>query len=410
MMPHVTPLSSSACGATKVAKPIVLFLLGCYWPKHDATGPNQSFRACAAALSDEFEFMVVGRDGPLGVSVPGVSRERWVDDGIAKARHCRISRLGAEGLRDILRSTPHDLMILNGFFDREFTIPALAMRRLGLIPRVPTILSPRGEFSAGALDLKHARKQAYLLAARGLGLLDDVRLHATSEQEADEIRECCPWARDIVVAPNIRVLRPLPQSVAPPDDGRLRVVFLSRVDRKKNLDYAIKLLANVRAPVTFDIFGPANDLAYWAECEQLILRLPAHVDVHYRGSIPNAEVAATLARYDLFLLPTRGENFGHAIFDALEVGLPVLISDQTPWRELERIGAGWSLPLANPDRFAATIDRLATLGPSERIALRQAARSLAESNLQESESVARTRSALNGALRHSDESAQDSHG
>ena len=75
---------------------------------------------------------------------------------------------------------------------------------------------------------------------------------------------------------------------------------------------------------------------------------------------------ATLAGYDLFLLPTRGENFGHAIFDALEVGLPVLISDQTPWRDLERIGAGWSLPLADPDRFAATIDRLATLEPSER--------------------------------------------
>ena len=385
MMPHVTPLSSPACGATKVAKPIVLFLLGCYWPKHDATGPNQSFRACAAALSDEFEFMVVGRDGPLGIGAPGVFRERWVDDGIAKARHCRISRLGAEGLRAILRSTPHDLMILNGFFDREFTIPALVMRQLGLIPRVPTILAPRGEFSAGALALKHARKQAYLLAARGLGLLDDVRFHATSEQEADEIRDGCPWARDIVVAPNIRVLGPSPQTVAPADDGRLRIVFLSRVDRKKNLDYAIKLLANVRTPVTFDIFGPANDLAYWAECEQLISRLPAHVDVHYRGSIPNAEVPPTLARYDLFLLPTRGENFGHAIFDALEAGLPVLISDQTPWRELERIGAGWSLPLANPDRFAATIDRLATLGPSERIALRQAARSLAESNIQESE-------------------------
>jgi glycosyltransferase involved in cell wall biosynthesis len=173
---------------------------------------------------------------------------------------------------------------------------------------------------------------------------------------------------------------------------------LSRVDRKKNLDYAIKLLANVRAPVTFDIFGPANDPAYWAECEQLISRLPAHVKVHYRGLIPNVDVAATLAGYDLFLLPTRGENFGHAIFDALEVGLPVLISDQTPWRELERIGAGWSLPLADPDRFTAIIDRMAALGPTERIALRRAARALAESSLQESDAVARMRAMLNGTL------------
>ena len=108
------------------------------------------------------------------------------------------------------------------------------MRRLGLIPRLPTILAPRGEYlSAGALGLKHARKQAYLLAARGLGLLDDVWLHATSEQEADEIRDGCPWARDIVVAPNIRVLGPMPQAAAPADDGRLRIVFLSRVNQKE---------------------------------------------------------------------------------------------------------------------------------------------------------------------------------
>ena len=284
MKPRPTPTRILDDDATKAAKPIVLVLLGAYWPNHDATGPNQSFRAYVAALSDEFEFMVVGRDGPSGSDSPDASRGRWTDDGLVKTRHCRISPLGAEGLRDILRATPHDLIILNGFFDREFTIPALAMRRLGLIPRLPTILAPRGEFSAGALGLKHARKQAYLLAARGLGLLDDVWLHATSEQEADEIRDGCPWARDIVVAPNIRVLGPMPQAAAPADDGRLRIVFLSRVDRKKNLDYAIKLLAHARAPVTFDIFGPANDPAYWAECEQLISRLPAHVEVHYRGS------------------------------------------------------------------------------------------------------------------------------
>lgn len=384
--------------AAEASKPVVLVLLGAYWPKHDATGPNQSLRAYVTALSEEFDFLVVGRDGPPGTDSTNACREGWTDDGLVKARHCRVSHLGAVGLRDILRSTPHDIMMLNGFFDREFTIPALSMRRLGLIPRMPTILAPRGEFSPGALGLKQVRKQAYLLAARGLHLLDEVSLHATSEQEADEIRGGCPWARDIVVAPNIRVLGPLPKLAARSDDGRLRVVFLSRVDRKKNLDYAIKVLAHARAPVRFDIFGPANDPAYWAECEQLISRLPAHVEVHYRGTIPNADVPATLAGYDVFLLPTRGENFGHAIFDALEVGLPVLISDQTPWRDLEQIGAGWDLPLANPDRFAATIDRMAALPADERIAMRRAARSLAETSLRESDAVARMRAMLNDAL------------
>jgi glycosyltransferase involved in cell wall biosynthesis len=382
------------------SKPVVLVLLVHYWPRHEATGPNQSFQALAAALGREFEFMIIGGDGPEGFRSGEASRERWIDDGIAKVRHCSVGLFGADGLRDILRSTPHDVLILTGFFDRALTIPALVMRRLGLIPRRPTILAPRGEFSAGALGLKKIRKQAYLAATRGLGLLDDVCLQATAEQEADEIRAGCPWADNIVVAPNIRVLRPLPQIPSRPDDGRLRIVFLSRIDRKKNLDYAIKIMSRVRTPVTFDIIGPVTDPVYWAECQQLMRRLPVHIEARVRGAIRNTDVPATLCEYDLFLLPTRGENFGHAIFDALEVGLPVMLSDQTPWQELERIGAGWSLPLADPDRFAATIDQMAALAPAERIALRRAARSLAESSLRESDAVARNRAVLIDALSH----------
>ena len=55
-----------------------------------------------------------------------------------------------------------------------------------------------------------------------------------------------------------------------------------------------------------------------------------------------------MAANDLFFLPTRGENFGHVIAEALSVGTPVLISDQTPWRKLAAVGLGHDLPLAVP--------------------------------------------------------------
>ena len=71
MKPRPTPMRILDDDATIAAKPIVLVLLGAYWPNHDATGPNQSFRAYAAALSDEFEFMVAGRDGPSGSELGG---------------------------------------------------------------------------------------------------------------------------------------------------------------------------------------------------------------------------------------------------------------------------------------------------------------------------------------------------
>ncbi len=72
-----------------------------------------------------------------------------------------------------------------------------------------------------------------------------------------------------------------------------------------------------------------------------------------------------LAGYHLLVLPTRGENFGHVILEALLAGCPVLVSDQTPWRGLASRRAGWDLPLAAPDRFRAAVDEVVAMdGPT----------------------------------------------
>ena len=78
--------------------------------------------------------------------------------------------------------------------------------------------------------------------------------------------------------------------------------------------------------------------------------------VKYHGVIKHEEVARELAGHDLFFLPTWGENFGHVIHEALAAGLPVLISDKTPWRNLEDQGVGWDLPLDAPEKFRRVIE------------------------------------------------------
>ncbi len=54
-----------------------------------------------------------------------------------------------------------------------------------------------------------------------------------------------------------------------------------------------------------------------------------------------------------------GENYGHAIFEALTTGLPVLISDQTPWRNLEQMKVGWDIPLQMKEKFVDAITQAA---------------------------------------------------
>jgi glycosyltransferase involved in cell wall biosynthesis len=82
-------------------------------------------------------------------------------------------------------------------------------------------------------------------------------------------------------------------------------------------------------------------------------------------------VVQELAAHDLFFLPTRGENFGHAIYEALASGIPVLISDRTPWRNLESLGVGWDLPLNAPDKFRHVIEKQSKLSADLHIKQRQ---------------------------------------
>jgi hypothetical protein len=72
-------------------------------------------------------------------------------------------------------------------------------------------------------------------------------------------------------------------------------------------------------------------------------------------------------------------------------GVPALISDTTPWSELEARGAGWSLPLDQPLQFAAAIECLAAMSPDQRRRLRNGARRAAEQMVADSDAIARNR-------------------
>ena len=382
-----------------MSKPVVLVALGCFWPGNDASGPNQSFIAMASALSGEFAFRVVARDRAPGAASPSAPND-WVDLGFAKARYFDIGRFGARGLWKLLRETPHDILWLNSVYDREFTLPAIAAARLGA-SSAPIVLSPRGEFGAGALEVKPAKKRVFLNAARALGLWRHVAWHATSQEEAKHIAaQATPDAR-IVVAPNLRLmLTPPPFAAA---SGALRVIFVGRIVPIKGLAFALEALAQVKFPVAFEICGPAEDAATYAHCRALAEKLPAHVSVRWRGALQADAVVEALARSDLFFLPTGGENFGHAIFEALACGAPVLISDRTPWRGLEAQQAGWDLPLGDPAPFVHALETYAALGAGARTKWREGARACARAYVENSgaaEASARLiREAIGGASR-----------
>lgn len=369
-------------------KPVVLTFVRYYLPGYKAGGPLRTISNMVEALGDEFDFRIVtsDRDATDTEPYPHLAGEQeWFGVGKAKVLYLAPSRKGVGNIGRIIRETPHDVLYLNSFFDPIFTLKPLLARRLGLAPKARCILAPRGEFSPGALEIKARKKKSFLAAARMAGLYRDLTWHASGEHEAADIRRAFgSVAQRIETAMNLPDMTPrTPPPFVPRAPGEpLRLVFLSRISPKKNLDYALEVLGKVRAPVTFDIYGLVDDDTYWNKCKEIIKTLPSNVVAIYRGSIPHLDVAITLAAYDLFFLPTRGENYGHAIFEALSVGTPVLISDTTPWRNLAEKQVGWDLPLGVMEKFVEHIENMAAITEEENAIRRRCAKTFSDKALQ----------------------------
>jgi glycosyltransferase involved in cell wall biosynthesis len=313
---------------------------------------------CLDADIDGLKLILSGRTREIGDSV---------------VTYHSIAELGWHSMRPWLSGG--DLLYLNGFFGPVFSLKAAAVRRYGATgAKAPLLVAPRGELFPETLALKARKKRLGIAGIGLLGLYRDAAWHASTGQEVAAITEIARrlgqrtplvhTACDIVSAA-------APTPVTPPADHP-RLIFFSRISPKKNLDFALRALAQVERPLSLDIVGPIEDEAHWRACTALIAAAPQH-HITYKGTITPEEVPATLAAYDLFLLPTKSENFGHAIQEALAAGLPALISDQTPWRGLEKKGAGWDLPL-DEKAFAAALRTFAMRSDDERQAMRTAAR------------------------------------
>jgi glycosyltransferase involved in cell wall biosynthesis len=108
-----------------------------------------------------------------------------------------------------------------------------------------------------------------------------------------------------------------------------------------------------------------EDERYWQKCLAILRDLPANVSIECNGNLDHSEVLAVLPAHHLFLLPTLGENYGHSIVEALSAGVPVLISDQTPWTTVNECGAGWALPLNSESKFSDVLQAVVDMGPEE---------------------------------------------
>ena len=101
----------------------------------------------------------------------------------------------------------------------------------------------------------------------------------------------------------------------------------------KNLDFLLKALHKTKKIIRLSVYGPIDDDSYWRRCRKLIETMPVNITLRYKGVAPPDKVHSIFSAHDVFILPSRGESYGHVIMESLIAGTPVIISDKTPWQE-----------------------------------------------------------------------------
>ena len=358
-------------------RPRILAFVDNYLPGYKFGGPGKALANTVDNLGDELDFWVVTSDRDLGDTepYPDVPKQSWHPVGKARAYYVERAKATLGRLRRLIRQVQPDVIYLNSFLSRAFTIKPLLLRRLHLISDARVVAAPRGELAPGALALKSRLKRVFIAAVKAAGLYRGVTWQALSPKEESEIRGHFGDRAGVMIARNIisfgsdgRASQPQREKVP----GELKVVFLSRISKLKNLPGALEIMKGVDCPVEFNIYGPKADS--WSECEALINTMRPNVRVNYMGGVGHDRVQSVLNDHDLFFLPTFSEGAATAVIEALVVGCPVLISTNTPYRDLEREQAGWDIPLDQPEAFRAALRRCAEMDASVHQQWRRGAR------------------------------------
>lgn len=205
----------------------------------------------------------------------------------------------------------------------------LLKRKRKFQPKI--ILAPMGNFSQGALRIKKVKKRLFFFLLKPLFLSRHLFWSFTSDLELKDGTRVLGKRirRNAYICPD-PVQFHSKETFNFATENRKLFVFISRICRIKGLLESIDKLISLNKAVSLDIYGSIEDEGYWLQCQRRAEK--SKVKLNYLGELPHEEVINAFGGYSFFLFSTRGENFGHVIFEAINAGCyPIITPGVTPW-------------------------------------------------------------------------------
>lgn len=342
------------------SKKNILIFVEWYLPGYKAGGPIRSVANIVNSLKEDFNFYIVTSDRDINEADPyeGIASNRWMEkDGYY------VAYLDNNNVRQFvkvaLKSMQFAAIYFNGIFSKEFTLmPMRLIRNLEVKSKV--IVAPRGMLGPGALRIKPFKKKVFLSFVKAIGFFSNVSWHATDDGEMNDIKSVFGKELSVAVVPNIALLK-IDRIPLIKEKGVLKLVFFSRISPKKNLKYALNLVRLCKeGEITLDIYGTVEDQEYWRTCKSYIDKF--NLNANFKGELKPENVNQTLSGYHYLFLPTLHENYGHVIAEALAAGCGLILSNNTPWVNLEEKQVGWDIDLNDKEKFMSVIRECLNMG------------------------------------------------
>lgn len=350
-------------------KKTLLFFYDYFYPGYKAGGPIQSLTNLVIALEANYTISVITSAYDLHSTnaYPGITINSWNTISIPGSKNTinvfyADKSVGSVNFQQLFKEANPSVVYFNNIYSSLFfRIPLKALSGAHFNSKV--VICPRGMLQKGALAVKPLKKKIYLTYLRYTGVLNNAVWHATNREEADDIKRYFPKNRGIVIASNIPKVPYARITVPDKKPGQLKLVYLSLIAEKKNLFLLLEVMQEAGEGISLDIYGPVTDEKYWQRCEALIKQMPGKVQ--YKGDVKPPEVQQLISQYHALILLTKGENFGHALYESLSVGRPVITSHFTPWNNLDQKKAGLNADITRTDNCLSAINKLTTLSQPE---------------------------------------------
>lgn len=349
----------------------VLVIHEYFEPAYKAGGPIRSLANMVQALKPRYSFDVIcsahDLDGePLPSTIHTNQWNSWHH--AARVYYAKGSLLT---LIRLIRRSDAEVIFINGVFSLRFTLIPLFAHRAR-----KCVVSARGMLKPMALRQRRRKKMIFLFFFRLFGLHRNVLFHVTDKQEGEELSELFHHQVQWLACGNFPRLLPFHPPL-PKVRGRLVLCTVSLVNRIKNHAAVLRALRHVSGEVQYSFYGPVHDKECMKELVALMGQVPTNIKVHYGGEVLPQNVEAVLAACHVFILPSKTENFGHSIFEALAAGRPVITSSNTPWKALTQQQAGYTIDLESTS-LSDVLQTYIDMGEEEYQQQCQAARLVAE--------------------------------